>query len=122
MSVEKNMNKVLARILPNWTALWNPRPDSSKHGEILLEEQIIMVYDTNPSEAWTTFQHELVELRLREVTRPYRELVNSLISLIEKLTYQRKESFIDSLPELFEIVGKVAPTPDAAPAEEVKTS
>jgi len=50
-----------------------------------------------------TFQHEVYEFKFKEITFPYRTLVNSLIERVEKLTYERKKS-IESLHRISEII------------------
>ncbi len=47
-----------------------------------------------------TFFHEVVEFKLKDVTRVYRVLVNSLMEGFEKIAYKEKEEFIDFLPAL----------------------
>ena len=78
-------------------------------GKLLIEHVqirliLILIYDRNESEAWLTFEHEVYDCKFKEVTFPYRTLVNSLIETVEKLTYERKEKFIDSLPRISEII------------------
>ena len=104
--MERRWNDSLNRLgLRGWTAAWSPGK-GSKRGEILLEERLIVIYDREPAEAWDTFLHEIVELKLRPVLRPYRDFTNALITLIEKLVYAHKERFIDELPDLLEIISR----------------
>lgn len=109
MNIEENMNHVLERVgLKGWTSVWAPGK-SSKRGEVIPRKRLIIVYDKDPSRAWETFQHELVELKLRRVLRPYRELCNKLIELVEKMTYMEKEAFIKELPDLLQAIKEGAP-------------
>ena len=109
MTIEENMNNILERVgLKGWTSGWAPGK-SSKRGEVIPKERLIIVYDKDPLRAWETFQHELVELKLRRVLRPYRLLCNKLIEVVEKVTYMEKEAFIKELPDLLQAIKEGMP-------------
>lgn len=111
------MNHVLERVgFKGWTSVWAPGK-SSKRGEVIPIERLIIVYDKDPSRAWETFQHELVELRLRRVLRPYRELCNKLIEVVEKVTYIEKEAFINELPDLLQAIEEGMQNPKESQTE-----
>jgi len=102
--LEDQMDAVLNSLgLKGWASVWIPG-DGSKRGAVLLDKRLIAIYDKTPREAWDTFQHELIELRLRRVMRPYRILCNKLIEAVEKVTYREKEEFIDELPEILRTI------------------
>jgi len=82
--------------------LWIPKEEGSKHGEI--SSNSLLIYDKDEAEAWLTFEHEIYEFKFKEVTYAYRTLVNSLIEGFEKLTYERKEKFLEFLPKIAEII------------------
>jgi len=65
---------------------------------------VIFLYDSNESEVWRTFTHEVTEYKLQNVTRPYRLIINSLIEAFEKSVYAEKEQFIDFLPKMIEVI------------------
>ena len=112
MNIEENMNRVLERVgYKGWTSAWAPGK-SSKRGEVIPRERLIIVYDKDPQRAWETFQHELVELRLRRVLRPYRLVCNKLIEVVEKVTYEEKETFINELPNLLKAIEECKPDPE----------
>jgi len=112
MSIEENMNNVLESLgLKGWTSVWEPRK-GPKRGEVIPKERLIIIYDPDPSRAWDTFQHELIELKLRSVLRPYREITNKLIEVIEKVTYMEKEKFINELPDLLQAIKEGMPDLD----------
>jgi hypothetical protein len=67
---------------------------------VVPEKQFIEIYDVDKDDACDTFLHEVIEIKLRLVTQPYREMCNALIGTIEKLTYARKEQFIDDIPKM----------------------
>jgi len=99
---EARMQRCLERLGLPLKVKWIPRSETSKHGEIKVDT--IYIYDVDPEEAWLTFLHEVLEFKLDEVTRVYRALVNGLIEAYEKLIYDRKERFLELVPEIFEAV------------------
>ena len=58
---------------------------------------------TDEEDAWDTFIHEVVEIKLRSALRPYRVLVNKLIEGYQEITDGEKDRFIESLSEVFEV-------------------
>jgi hypothetical protein len=72
----------------------------SVHGE--LKGSVLFVYDEQESEVMTTFMNEVIEFKLKRLTRVYQSMINSLIDGYEKLAYQEKEDFIDFIPKLTE--------------------
>ena len=83
---------------------WIPKADSAMHGEITSGK--LLIYDADEEELWLTFQHEVYEYKLREVTCVYRELVNCLIECFERLAYEKKEEYINFLPNIAQIISK----------------
>jgi len=101
VKVEERMNEVLSLLgVRGWRAVWSPDPDSPRRGGCLPGPRIILVHDERPEDALETLVHEAVEIRLRGLLNPYRELVNVLIEYIERLIYREKERFIESLTPL----------------------
>ena len=98
------MQKCLDQLGIPLKVMWIPKDDSTKHGEI--SSNCLLIYDGDECEAWLTFEHEVYEFKLKEVTFPYRILVNSLIEIIEKIAYERKEKFLEFLPKIFETISK----------------
>ncbi|MCJ7762750.1 hypothetical protein MUP38_04760 [Candidatus Bathyarchaeota archaeon] len=91
----------------NGNMRWNQTlgsTNSEKHGEI--NSNCLFIYDRDECEAWLTFEHEVYEFKFKEVTYPYRTLVNSLIEAVEKLTYGRKEKFLEFLPQISKVVAE----------------
>ena len=86
-----------------WRVCWLPDPSYPIRGRAVPEKHTIEIYDVDIEEAWATFLHEVLELKLRLVIQPYREMCNALIGTIEKLTYARKEQFINDLPKVLKI-------------------
>ena len=98
----KRMEKCLSRLGINLTVCWCPEPNKSVHGEI--KHGVLLLYDEDEQDAWETFMHEVFEFRFQQVTQPYRLLVNSLIETIEKLTYSKKEEFLEFVPTLIKFI------------------
>lgn len=92
------MQSCLDRLGIPLKVLWVPKVESSKHGEI--SSNFLFIYDKDENEAWLTFEHEVYEFKFKEVTYAYRVLINSLIDAVEKLTYERKERFLEFLPQI----------------------
>ena len=102
VDLEVKMQNCLVKLGVPLKVLWIPKEDSVKHGEI--SSNCLLIYDRNEVEAWLTFEHEVYEFKFKEVTVPYRSLVNSLIETVEKLTYERKEKFLEFLPQISKII------------------
>ena len=66
------------------------------HGEI--KQGFILIYDMSEKEAIETFEHEVYEYKFKQATKVYRKMVNSLLEIVEKEIYYRKEAFFDFLP------------------------
>ena len=95
------MNRILQHLdLRNWKALWDPDSSQPNRGQVLSRSKLILVHDEDPNAARETLIHEALEAKLRDVLRPYREVVNGLIQAFEKITYQQKEDFLDDLAPL----------------------
>jgi len=84
--------------------VWTPDEKRDKHGLIEESSKTLFLFDEAEGEAWQTFEHEILEYRLKTMTDIYREMVNSLIEAFERLAYKRKEQFLDSIPEIVKII------------------
>jgi hypothetical protein len=104
VDVELKMQHCLDRLGIPLCVVWGPKTDSNKHGEI--SSNCLLIYDQEEAEAWLTFQHEIYEYKLKEVTNVYRTLINSLIEGYEKLAYERKEQLLEFLPTVARIISE----------------
>jgi hypothetical protein len=95
--VESKMNILLERLGLGYSVKWIPN-ENMKHGKILQNEKIIVIFDKSEDEAWNTIIHEILELKLQPLLSYYRDLVNILISFIEDHIYREKERFLEVLP------------------------
>jgi hypothetical protein len=89
---------------------WLPNPEKDKQGEIVLSSKTLFIYSPSESEAWQTLTHEIFEFKFKRVCETYRSIINSLIEALEKVAYQRKEEFLEFIPQVFEEVKKVEQT------------
>ncbi len=96
--LELRMQKLADSLNIPLRVVWNPDSEAKCHGEIA--NRRIVIYDNNEEEAWDTFTHELIEYKLKKVTNIYKETVNALIEVLQKVAYTEKESFIESIPVL----------------------
>ena len=97
-SVQKRMQKCLDQLDLPLTVAWTPDPDNHRHGLIELSSRTLFLFDENEDEAWQTLIHEALEWKLKDVTAVYRKTVNGLLEILEQLAYDRKETFLESVP------------------------
>jgi hypothetical protein len=87
--------------------LWLPGTVKHRAGRQLLEEvegNTIIIYVEDPEEARRLVIHGFFEWILNQYSKPYRQLINSLIELFETQQYERKEKIIDALAKLVESI------------------
>jgi hypothetical protein len=89
------------------TIIWIPDKTATKHGSIDLNSKALLIFDENENEAWLTLEHEIYEYKFLEVTIIYRTFINALIEGLEKLVYERKEKFLNSIPIIEETIKKM---------------
>jgi len=101
--IEKKMRQHLTSLgLGQWHVRWLPDSSHPIRGRVIPEKLMIKIYDFNEDDAWDTFIHEVVEIKMRLSLRPYRILVNSLIGVVQEIADGEKDRFIESLPAVFE--------------------
>ena len=102
--LEMKMQKLVDSFNIPLRVVWSPDSEAKLHGEIV--NSCIVIYDVDEEEVWDTFTHELIEYKLKKVTNVYRETVNALIEVIQKVAYNEKESFIETIPILTDAAQK----------------
>ena len=108
---EEKAKNALSRLgVGHWRVCWLPDPSYSIRGRVVPEKQVIEIYDSDEEAAWSTFIHEIVEIKLRSALRPYRILVNKLIEGYQELADGEKDRFIDGLNEVFEVARDSLPS------------
>ena len=100
------MQECVNRLGISLEVAWLPNPEKDKQGEIVLSSKTLFIYSPSESEAWQTLIHECLEFKLKGVTSHYRNVINGLIDIIEKSCYQKKEEFLEFIPQVFEEVRK----------------
>lgn len=84
---------------------WLPGTVKYRDGRKLAEEVIgdtILVYVENEQEALELVRHGFAEWILNQHTKPYRQLINKLITLFEEQQYEKKEKTVESLANLLD--------------------
>ncbi len=94
------MQEMVDRLGVCLTVVWVPDESKSVKGE--LKDGFLYVYDQEQAEAFATLSHEIVEFKLKSLTKVYRCMINSLIDGYEKLAYKEKEEFIEFIPRINE--------------------
>jgi hypothetical protein len=102
--IRRAMQRALDKLNIPLNVVWVPDSNRDKHGEIELSSGILFLYDMDPQQAWETFQHELLEWKLKRASKVYRTIINSLIGALETLVYQNKEQFLDSIPQILKTI------------------
>lgn len=74
------------------------KKDSDLDGEV--KGNIILVYSQSLDVALKTLRHEFPDFLMSKVIEPYKQVANSLITLVNKQAYSRKEKLIEKLTEL----------------------
>ena len=99
--LEKRFQGILEGFgLRGWTLVWEPDETQPKRGQILPNVKTIIVYDEEPEAAIETLIHEVLEIKLRPMLKPYRTLVNSLITWADSQVYHEKERVIEDILQL----------------------
>ena len=96
------MQKLVNSLSIPMRVVWSPDQKAKCHGEIA--NGCLVIYDVDEGDAWDTFTHELIEYKLKRVTSVYKETVNALIEVLQKVAYTEKESFTESIPVLIRAV------------------
>lgn len=82
---------------------WLPGEVKHHNGKQVTEEVIddtILIYTENPQKAIELVRHGFAEWLLNQHTKPYRQLINKLITLFEEQQYEKKERTVEGLVKL----------------------
>lgn len=97
-TIEALMNDYVNKLgLIGWTVIWVPDHAQKARGKVLPETKTILIHDEDPENAMETLGHEILEIKLLPMLRPYRQLVNCLIEYINLQVYSQKEKIINDL-------------------------
>jgi len=98
------MNALINLGLGHWRVCWLPNSSHQVRGRAVPEKLLIEIYDLDETEAWNTFIHEVIEIKLRSALRPYRILVNKLIEGYQEVVDGEKDRFIETIPAILEAI------------------
>jgi hypothetical protein len=87
--------KTITGIKKELKIVWSPRQNGQKEGEVI--GNTIYIYSTSTDMALQTLRHEFFDLIVSNAIRPYMNLVNALLSVIEESAYKNKEEAVESL-------------------------
>ena len=77
---------------------WIPNNNSSVSGQV--KGTYIFIYEKDIEVALETLKHEFLDYAISKVVKPYKEVTNRLIALINDIAYRRKERFVEKLTQL----------------------
>lgn len=100
--LQDELNEALPRFgLGGWRVVLIPDEKQTLGGQVLSKERTILVFEKDPEKARDALLHEVVEIKIQPLIAEYQEAINSLIKLVENLTYREKERVIkDIVPYL----------------------
>jgi hypothetical protein len=78
--------------------VWTPKKDSDLDGEV--KGNIIHLYSESSEQALKTLRHEFLDFVMSEMIEPYKQVANSLIALVNKQAYTKKERLLEKLVNL----------------------
>jgi hypothetical protein len=108
---EEKAKNALSRLgLGQWNVCWLPDSSFPIRGKVFPGKLLIEIYNLDVKDAWDTFIHEIVEIKLRSSLRPYRILVNKLIEGYQEIVDGEKDRFIEELNEVFEVAQDSPPS------------
>ncbi|MCW3985322.1 MAG: hypothetical protein NWE91_02795 [Candidatus Bathyarchaeota archaeon] len=85
------------------TVEWLPGTAKYHNGKKLAELVVgdtILVFKEDQEEALELVRHGFAEWILNQHTKPYRQLINKLITMFEEQQYERKEKIVEALTNL----------------------
>jgi hypothetical protein len=75
--------------------VWLPNGNSNLSGEV--KGETIYIYEEECDKALETLRHEFLDYAISQIIEPYKQVANSLILILNKNTYERKERLIEAL-------------------------
>jgi hypothetical protein len=98
--VQSELNR-LKQILDaghNLNVNWVPDKGNNLEGEV--RGDTIWIHSQSLEQALNTLRHEFLDYSISQLINPYRQVTNSLIDLINKEAYARKEKLVTGLAKL----------------------
>lgn len=78
--------------------VWEPSPDRALSGEV--KNDTIYVYEVDEAKAIETLRHEFLDYCISQAIRPYKEVTNRLIRMINDDAYRAKERIVGGLVKI----------------------
>ncbi|MGQ9469978.1 MAG: hypothetical protein ACUVTD_09235 [Nitrososphaerales archaeon] len=75
--------------------VWMPNNNSNLAGEV--KGETIFIYEEDLERALETLRHEFLDYAISQVIEPYRQVANSLILILNRKAYERKERLVEKL-------------------------
>lgn len=77
---------------------WLPDSSSSLSGEV--KGETIFIYEEDFDRALETLKHEFLDYAISQVIEPYKRVANTLILILNKEAYRRKEKLVENLVKI----------------------
>ena len=78
--------------------IWIPDDNSNLSGEVRGNK--IFIYERDEEKALETLKHEFLDYAISQIIKPYKQVANKLIKLINEEAYKKKERLVESLKNL----------------------
>ena len=75
--------------------IWAPNENSDLSGEV--KGTRLYIYEPDREKALQTLVHEFIDYLVSETIRPYKDVTNKLIELLNEYIYQRKERIVEAI-------------------------
>jgi len=75
--------------------IWTPNENSDLSGEV--KGTRLYIYEPDREKALQTLVHEFIDYLVSETIRPYKDVTNKLIELLNEYIYQRKERIVEAI-------------------------
>ena len=93
--------------LGEYTVVWIPNSQADREGYINVKTKTIIIHSETEKRAWEALTHEILELKFRSCFKAYRKIINSLLDVIEEMLYERKEHFLNEIPQILKIAEQI---------------
>jgi len=78
--------------------IWTPKQNYDLDGEV--KGNTIHIYSESLEQALKTLHHEFLDVMMSEIIEPYKQVANSLVLIVNKQAYGRKEKLLEKLANL----------------------
>lgn len=103
-AVQKRLEDELERIQEklglglDLRVMWTPNAHSRLSGEV--KGNVILIYEDDADKAFETLRHEVLDYFISQAIKPYRDVTNRLITMVNEEAYKRKERVVEALTRL----------------------